>query len=138
MPFKFEKLEVWKLSVEYVDLIYDIAAKLPKHEDYNLRSQIQRAATSIALNIAEGSTSQTDPEQARFLGMAIRSLLETIACLHLIKRRNYLADPEALRNAYRHGETLFAKLQSFRHTLVPADRLREEQAEYSVGEDLPF
>lgn len=64
MPFKFEKLEVWKLSVEYIDLIYLLAEKLPRSEEFNLKSQIVRVATSIALNIAEGSNSQTDAEQA--------------------------------------------------------------------------
>ena len=73
MPYKFEKLRVWQAAIEYVDLIYLLAEKLPKSEEYNLKSQIVRAARSIALNIAEGSTGQTDAEQARFLGMAIRS-----------------------------------------------------------------
>lgn len=53
MPYKFENLDVWKLSIEYVDLIYEIANQLPKSEEYNLKSQIVRAATSIALNIAD-------------------------------------------------------------------------------------
>ena len=66
MPFKFEKLEVWQLAIEYIDLIYEIAEQLPKNEEYNLRSQITRAATSVALNIAEGSTSQTNPDKPAF------------------------------------------------------------------------
>lgn len=41
----------------------------------------------MALNIAEGSTGQTDAEQGRFLGLAVRSLLETVACQHIISRR---------------------------------------------------
>jgi len=94
MPFKFEKLEVWQLALEYIDLIYKIAEQLPRSEEYNLKSQMTRAATSIALNIAEGSTGQTDAEQARFLGLAIRSLLETVACQHIIKRRQYLMIPK--------------------------------------------
>ena len=67
MAYKFEKLEVWQMAVEYIELIYKIAELLPKNEEYNLRSQITRAATSIALNIAEGSTGQSDAEQNRFL-----------------------------------------------------------------------
>ena len=55
MPYKFEQLDVWKLSLDYIDLVYELAEQLPRHEDYNLKSQITRAATSIALNIAEGS-----------------------------------------------------------------------------------
>ena len=73
MGYKFEKLEVWALALEYTDLIYHLAEKLPASEQYNLKSQIKRAANSIALNIAEGSTTQTDAEQARFLNIAIRS-----------------------------------------------------------------
>src|SRR5574337_1887672 len=92
MAFKFEQLDVWNLSLEYSDLIYELAEKLPEKEKYNLSSQVIRAATSISLNIAEGSTSQTDPEQARFLGLALRSLIETVACQRLIVRRKYVTD----------------------------------------------
>ena len=55
MPHKFEQLDVWKLALDYIDLIHKIAENLPRSEEYNLKSQIVRAATSIALNIAEGS-----------------------------------------------------------------------------------
>ncbi len=84
MAFKFERLEVWHLSMDYIDTAYNIAAQLPEVERFNLASQLRRAATSVALNIAEGSTGQSDAEQARFLGLAIRSLVETVACLHSI------------------------------------------------------
>ncbi len=111
---KFEKLEVWQLAVEYTDLCYGIAAQLPKGEEYNLASQLRWAAVSVALNIAEGSTSQSDREQARFIGMALRSLIETVACQHLIYRRSYLAQATPLREAYQVSETLAAKLQALR------------------------
>jgi four helix bundle protein len=65
---KFERLEVWELAIDYIDLIYSSAEQLPRREEHHLRSQIRRAATSVALNIAEGSTGQSDAEQARFLG----------------------------------------------------------------------
>ena len=97
MPYKFEQLEVWKLALEYLDLIYKLAENLPKSEDYNLKSQITRAATSIALNIAEGSQGQSDAEQARFLGIAIRSLVETVAYQQIIQRRGYLQDGGLLK-----------------------------------------
>jgi four helix bundle protein len=111
--YKFESLEVWELSLEYVDMIYKIAAQLPETERYNLISQVIRAGTSITLNIAEGSTGQSDKEQGRFLGMAIRSLLESVACVKLIERRNYITkeDAEAL---YAFSEKLFAKLMAFK------------------------
>jgi len=140
MAYKFERLEVWQLALEYVDLIYAIAEQLPCSEDFNLKSQIIRAVTGIALNIAEGSTSQSDAEQVRFIGMAIRSLTETVACQHLINRRSYLKDSELLRNAYHFSEKLFAKLQAFRTSLTtkPSLNVREEPALYEFDDDIPF
>jgi four helix bundle protein len=140
MGYKFERLEVWQMAIEYTDKIYAIAEQLPRSEEYNLRSQSTRAATSIALNIAEGSTSQSDAEQARFLGMAIRSLVETVACLHLMNRREYLSSPELLRDAYQFSEKLFARLQAFRASLRDGQRVREESAFYVANDEgeLPF
>ena len=117
--YKFEKLEVWQLALDYVDQVYTLTEALPDRERYNLISQMRRAATSIALNIAEGSTGQTDREQARFLGMALRSLIETVACQHLISRRGYLPDPARLRQAYRDSEILARKLQAMRRAISP-------------------
>ena len=135
MPFKFEKLEVWQLAVDYIDLIYEIAGQLPRSEEYNLKSQMIRAATSVALNIAEGSTGQTNAEQARFLGLAIRSLLETVACQHIISRRKFLKDVAPLRQAYSHAETLVTKLHTMRKAIAPERGwLRDSPVEY-VTED---
>jgi four helix bundle protein len=116
MAFKFENLEVWKLSLEYVDKVYEIADLLPEKEKHNLRSQMIRSATSISLNIAEGSTSQSDPEFRRFVGIAIRSCIEVIACLHLARRREYI-QKELFDKTYESSGVLFAKLQSLRKKL---------------------
>ncbi len=140
MAYKFERLEVWQLALEYVDLIYALAEQLPRSEDFNLKSQIVRAATSVALNIAEGSTSQSNAEQVRFLGLAIRSVVETVACQHIINRRKYLKDPKPLRDAYQSSEKLFAKLQSFRASLTTevSTKIREEETLYEYDHNLPF
>ena len=134
MPYKFEQLEVWKLAVDYLDLIYKLANGLPHSEDYNLKSQITRAATSIALNIAEGSQGQSDAEQGRFLGMAIRSLVETVACQKIIERRGYIQDESLLNQAYENSQMLARKLQAFRKTLSTQYQVRDESSLY--GEDV--
>jgi four helix bundle protein len=135
MPYKFEKLGVWQAAIEYVDFIYLLAEKLPKNEEYNLKSQIIRAATSVALNIAEGSTGQSDAEQARFLGMAIRSLIETVACQHLIRRRKYLTDTKILDDAYAQSNELARQLQAFRKSLRgDPKRIRDESEPYIIAE----
>ncbi len=115
MAFKFENLEVWKLTLEYLDDVYRVADNLPKEELYNLRSQWIRAATSIALNIAEGSTGQTTSEQVRFLGYAIRSLVESTACFRIAQHRLYLPDDK--ERMEDRTVILIKKLQSFRNTV---------------------
>jgi four helix bundle protein len=115
--YKFQRLEVYQLAIDYVDAVYNLSKQLPESERFNLQSQVERAATSIVLNIAEGSTSQSDAEQARFLSMAVRSLLETVACWDLVARRRYV--PAAELTAVREqGYNLFVKLQAFRRKLV--------------------
>jgi len=114
--YKFQDLEVYKLALRYLDNIYDLVQRLPDVEKYNLRSQIERAATSVVLNIAEGSTGQSDPEQSRFVTMAIRSYLETVACLDIAQRRGYMV-ADGLHSALESGRELFAKLQALRRAL---------------------
>ena len=97
MAFKFENLRVWQKSLDFTVCIYDLSKTLPHDERFNLISQINRAADSIALNIAEGSTGQTNPEFKKFMGYAIRSLAEVITCLHKAKRRNYISQEEFLQ-----------------------------------------
>jgi four helix bundle protein len=122
MAFKFEKLDVWRLAIGYVDLVYSAAQRLPREEDYNLKVQWKRAAISIALNIAEGSTSQSDPEQARFLGYAIRSLMECVACVRISEARRYPVSTEDLAGLERQSRMLAAKLHSFKKSLSRSRR----------------
>lgn len=136
MPFKFEALEIWHLAIDYVDLSYGIAEHLPKTEEFNLKSQLRRAATSIALNIAEGSTGQANAEQARFLSYALRSLVETVACQHLIRRRMYAIDEQTMQAAYQQAEVLARKIQALRKTLSTEQRrFIQETTELYVAED---
>ncbi len=141
MTFKFEKLEIWQDALDYLELVYRIANALPDSEKYNLRSQIIRAATSVSLNIAEGSTGQTDAEQVRFLGMALRSLLETVACLHIIHRMDLVTDRTDLRQAYRSAEILTRRLVAMRRSLAPESSwLKEPEVIYGSHSDFitPF
>lgn len=94
MKFKFEKLIIWQKAMEFGENTYKFSRKFPKEEMYNLTSQIRRAVDSIALNIAEGSIGQSDPEQKKFMGYAIRSLAEVVTCLHKAHRRKYINDEE--------------------------------------------
>ena len=94
VSFKFEKLVIWQKAMAFGEEIHVLASTFPPNELYNLSSQIRRAADSIALNIAEGSIGQSNPEFRKFMGYAIRSLAEVITCLHKTKNRKYITDIE--------------------------------------------
>jgi four helix bundle protein len=82
---KFENLKVWQKSLEMTVVIHDITKTFPKEELFVLTSQIKRAMDSVALNIAEGSTGNSNAEFKRFLTYSIRSGIEVIACLYIAK-----------------------------------------------------
>jgi|SRR5215831_5799672 len=90
MAFKFENLKVWRISPDVADEIDILAQSFPQHELYSLSSQIRRAASSISLNIVEGSTGLSNAEFRRFLTIANRSALEVVGCLFLANRRRYV------------------------------------------------
>lgn len=94
MAFKFENLKVWQSAIELSGQVYELTEKFPKKEMFVLTSQMQRASDSIALNIAEGSTGQTNPEFRRFLSIALRSAIEVVSCLYLGKRRKLISQDE--------------------------------------------
>jgi four helix bundle protein len=79
----FRNLKIYQRSVAFAVDIYKITRLFPKEELYGLTSQIRRAVTSIALNIAEGSGNSSEKEFKRFLEIALRSDYEVITCLEI-------------------------------------------------------
>jgi four helix bundle protein len=116
MGFKFEKLEVWQKSIELGLHIHELTKFFPKEELYILTSQIKRAADSIALNIAEGSTGQTNAEFKLFLGYAIRSAIEVVSCLYIGKRRHLIKD-QTFQELYSETEEIVKMIQGLRKSL---------------------
>jgi len=114
--FKFEKIIVWQRAMDFGEAINNITKHFPKNEAYNLSSQIRRAVDSIALNISEGSTGQTNPEFKKFIGYAIRSLSEVVTCLHKANRRNYIPS-ETFDELYNEAFNLMNMLVAFRKNI---------------------
>ncbi len=116
MAFRFEDLKVWNLAVDLSNDIDILAKKFPIEERFSLASQMKRAADSVVLNIAEGSTGQTKPEFRRFLGIALRSAIEVVACLFLAHKRHYIGD-EAFKQYYDEYEKLCKMITKLRGSL---------------------
>ncbi|WP_339867748.1 four helix bundle protein [uncultured Algoriphagus sp.] len=117
MAFKFEKLIIWQKAMDLNEVIFVITKGFPSDERFNLISQMRRAADSVALNIAEGSTSQSNPEYQRFLNYSIRSIVEVVSALFISKRRNYIAE-EVFQSTYNQCEELVKMIQSLKNKLV--------------------
>jgi four helix bundle protein len=111
MAFKFEKLKVWQKALDLADRIDLLTKTFPREEVYILTSQMKRAADSIALNIAEGSTGQSNAEYNRFLRYALRSDIEVVACLYLGKRRKYIAE-EIFNELYKLCEEILLMINA--------------------------
>ena len=116
MAFKFERLDVWKLAIDFADDVHNLTRSFPKEEIFSLTSQMKRAADSVSLNIAEGSTGQSNAEQGRFLGYAQRSTLEVVNCLYLAIRRKYI-DQQQFDLFYLASERLVIKIQAFKKSI---------------------
>ncbi|WP_354357494.1 four helix bundle protein [Pedobacter sp. UYP30] len=81
-----------------------------------LTSQMKRAADSVLMNIAEGSTGQSNPEFKRFLGYALRSDIEVVNCLHLSKRRGYISE-EIFNKHYQSCEEILIMISALINSL---------------------
>ncbi len=114
--FRFEELEIWKLSIEYAENIYSITKKLPLDEKYNLSGQIKRAALSISNNIAEGSGTATVKNFKSFLDISISSILETVNMLLFSVHIGYISEEEK-NVCYQKAEMLVKKIRAFKNSL---------------------
>ena len=76
----FEDLDVWKAGCR---LAVDVYSELQKIRDYGLRDQMQRAAVSIASNIAEGAERRSKKEFVQFLYIARGSCAELRTQLYI-------------------------------------------------------
>ena len=113
---KFENLRVWQKSLEMTVIIYDITKTFPKEELFVLTSQIKRAMDSVALNIAEGSTGNSNAEFKRFLTYSIRSGIEVIACLHIAKARKILQE-DVFQKVYVDINELIKSIQALKNSI---------------------
>ena len=87
--FHFEKLSVYKKSLDFIQLIYKITSNFPDNERFGLISQFRRAVISIALNIAEGS-GNSDQQFIRYLKISKGSIRECLVCLTIAYNLDYI------------------------------------------------
>jgi four helix bundle protein len=90
-------LEVYKKSYALVLEAYKITKALPESEKFNLISQLRRAALSVRLNIAEGSSRKSPIERKRFYEIARGSVIEIDSALDVVVGLKYSTINELLK-----------------------------------------
>jgi four helix bundle protein len=80
--FDHEKLEVYQEALAFVAWVEPLLQELPK--SVSVRDQLDRASTSIVLNLAEGNGKFTSPDRCRFFDIARGSALECAAALDVL------------------------------------------------------
>ena len=93
----FRDLEVWRLAMDLVDLIYQSTKEMPRGE-FDLRRQICRAAVSIPANIAEGyRRKKKRPAYQNHISIAMGSQGELETEVEIARRNLLIADETCQR-----------------------------------------
>lgn len=117
----FFDIKAWQKADDLAVDVYEKTKSFPRHQLYSLTNQMQRAAVSVAANIAEGSGRQTLADYLRFLYIAKGSLCELEYYIHLAKRLGYLSDADYQRLDILQDETA--------RVLTGFIRFKEQEAE---------
>lgn len=112
MARNYKNLKIWKLSYDLVLDCYKLTKKMPEEENSNLILQIRRAATSIPLNIAEGSSRQSKKAFLQFISYAYGSAKELQVQFRLAHDLKYISSDEYLKISDK-IETVSAKIFKF-------------------------
>lgn len=116
VKFRFQDLEIWRMSIDTAKKIFDIADKLEEKKLYRFAEQLRGAGMSISNNIAEGSGSNSSKEFMNFLNVARRSTFENANILILLHRENLIAQT-TLDSLLEDLDLLCRKITSFQKTL---------------------
>jgi len=104
MPFAFEKLQVYQKAIAFADAVCTLTKGFPRGYFF-LADQLNRAALSVAANIAEGNGRFTKPDRRNFFGIARGSVQECVPLLELTARQE-LVGPDRHRELMAHLEEI--------------------------------
>ena len=105
MTVRFEDVIAWQKARVFINHVYRATKEFPSEEKFGLTSQFQRAAVSIAANIAEGYKRMSKDDKLRFYNYAQGSLEECRCYIYLSMDFNYISEEEANRMLVEIEET---------------------------------
>lgn len=121
MGQSFRDLQVWHRAIELTVAVYALTENFPRKEMFALSNQLQRAAVSVASNIAEGYGRGTKRDYLHFLTVARGSNCEVQTQLEIAKKLSFgkMADLTV-------AENLSVEVSKMLHGLLKS--LRGEEA----------
>ena len=124
--FDHEKLIAYQRAIQFVAWSHPVLEKLsPK---LAVADQLDRASTSVPLNIAEGNAKYTEPDRCRYFDTARGSALECAACLDVLVAKGKCTAEEIQRGKEILHETVRLLVGLIKS--ISPDRLGEEPVEY--------
>jgi four helix bundle protein len=131
--FDHEKLDVYRESIEFCGWVGEFVAEISAKAA--AKDQLDRASTSIPLNIAEGNGKFSAADRARFLEIARGSALECAACLDVLAVRKLIGADRivpAKEQLVRIVNMLMGMLKRFSGR---AEFLREDEPTYAAEQE---
>ncbi len=129
--FDHEKLDVYRRAVAFAGWADALLGTLPAVSA--VCRQLDRAATSIALNIAEGNGKFSHRDRCRFLDIARGSALECAACLDILVAKGATSDNVVVEGR-QHLKAIVSMLVGLIRKLAP-ERVGEDEGEYGCGRE---
>ena len=94
--FSFEKLKVWQDAIQLSKEVYKITSTVPNDEKFGLVSQMRRATNSIAANLAEGKSRNTNKDKAHFTTIAYSTTMEVLNHIILSEELEFISEENYL------------------------------------------
>ena len=127
--FDHEKLDVYQNSIEFVGWVDELLRVIPK--SLAVHDQLERASTSIPLNIAEGNGKYTSADRCRFFDIARGSALECAACLDVLVAKKRIDSADS-------GKAILVGIVSMLVGLIRSNsnsRVYEDEGEYGAASE---
>ena len=131
--FGHEKRDVYQEAISFCGWVGEFLSAISAKAA--AKDQLDRASTSIPLNIAEGNGKFSAKDRARFFEMARGSALECAACLDVLLVRKLAAEKQVVPAKERLSRIVQMLIGLLRKFSARADVLREEGSAYSVDYD---
>ena len=130
MALSHERLEVYQAAIEFISWTQPLIETLPAK--VSARDQLERASTSIALNIAEGNGKFSNKDRLRFWQIAQASAFECSACLDVLVARQAVQFAE-VQSGKKQIESIVRMMMGLRKRFLGQDdAVKEEGWKYDL------